>query len=111
MTDSRHLGQLTAGEVAAVGGMDLPETAAGRLREMGFLTGASVRMVRRAPLVPPILADQTAIPFSPISHRSHRMRLGMLRPNCLPRSLKKSMFRIWRGPLRPLHLGGRLRMR
>ena len=50
MTDSRHLGQLTAGEVAAVGGMDLPETAAGRLREMGFLTGASVRMVRRAPL-------------------------------------------------------------
>lgn len=54
MTDSRHLGQLTAGEVAAVGGMDLPETAAGRLREIGFLPGASVRMVRRAPLGCPI---------------------------------------------------------
>ena len=34
--------------------MDLPETAAGRLREMGFPTGASVRMVRRAPLGCPI---------------------------------------------------------
>ena len=42
------------GESAAVGGMDLPEAAAGRLREMGFLTGASVRMLRRALLGCPI---------------------------------------------------------
>ena len=54
MSNARHLGQLTAGESAAVGGMNLPEAAAGRLREMGFLAGASVRMVRRAPLGCPI---------------------------------------------------------
>ena len=34
--------------------MGLPETAAVRLREMGLLPGASIRMVRRAPLGCPI---------------------------------------------------------
>ncbi|MBC8325659.1 MAG: ferrous iron transport protein A [Verrucomicrobia subdivision 3 bacterium] len=54
MSDARHLGQLTVGESAALGSMDLPAAAAGRLREMGFLSGASVRLVRRAPLGCPI---------------------------------------------------------
>jgi len=34
--------------------MGLPEKAAVRLREMGLLPGASIRMVRRAPLGCPI---------------------------------------------------------
>jgi ferrous iron transport protein A len=54
MNGSRNIGQLELGESAALAGMGLPEKAAVRLREMGLLPGASIRMVRRAPLGCPI---------------------------------------------------------
>ena len=50
----RNIGQLRVDESAALGAMDLPETAAARLREMGLLVGAPIRLVRRAPLGCPI---------------------------------------------------------
>ena len=54
MSNTRHIGQLELGESAALGEMDLPDNAAGRLQEMGLLPGAAVRMIRRAPLGCPI---------------------------------------------------------
>jgi len=54
MNGARNIGQLEVGESAALGGMSLPEAAAARLREMGLLPGAAVRLVRRAPLGCPI---------------------------------------------------------
>ena len=54
MSGARNIGQLEVGESAALGEMDLPEAAAARLREMGLLPGAAVRLVRRAPLGCPI---------------------------------------------------------
>lgn len=54
MNKQRHIGQLSNGEEAQLGDMELPEAAAGRLAEMGLLPGATVRMIRRAPLGCPI---------------------------------------------------------
>ncbi len=54
MNDARHIGQLEVGESAALGEMGLPAAAAARLRELGLLPGAAVRLVRRAPLGCPI---------------------------------------------------------
>jgi len=54
MSVLRHIGQLSEGESAELGRMNLPEAAAGRLEEMGLLPGARVRMIRRAPLGCPI---------------------------------------------------------
>lgn len=54
MNEPRHIGQLADGEEAQLGGMDLPEAAGDRLREMGLLPGATVRLIRRAPLGCPI---------------------------------------------------------
>jgi len=54
MSVLRHIGQLSEGESAELGSMNLPEAAAGRLEEMGLLPGARVRMIRRAPLGCPI---------------------------------------------------------
>jgi len=54
MSVLRHIGQLSEGESAELGSMNLPEAAAGRLEEMGLLPGATVRMIRRAPLGCPI---------------------------------------------------------
>ena len=54
MSDARHIGELAVGEAAALGELKLPEDAAGRLAEMGLLPGATVRMIRRAPLGCPI---------------------------------------------------------
>jgi len=45
---------LAVGEAAALGELKLPEATAGRLAEMGLLPGATVRMIRRAPLGCPI---------------------------------------------------------
>ena len=50
MSDAKHLGQLDVGESAVLGEMQLPEAAAMRLQELGLLPGASIRLVRRAPL-------------------------------------------------------------
>ena len=50
MSDAKHLGQLDVGESAILGKMALPEAASMRLQEMGLLPGASIRLVRRAPL-------------------------------------------------------------
>ena len=50
MSDQKSLGQLDVGESAILSEMALPETASMRLREMGLLPGASIRLVRRAPL-------------------------------------------------------------
>ena len=54
MSVLRHIGQLSEGESAELGSMNLPEAAAGRLEEMGLLPGATIRMIRRAPLGCPI---------------------------------------------------------
>jgi ferrous iron transport protein A len=54
MNDKKAIGQLGIGETAALGDMSLPETAAARLRELGLLPGAPIRLVRRAPLGCPI---------------------------------------------------------
>ena len=50
MSDQKSLGQLTVGESAILGEMALPEAASVRLQEMGLLPGASIRLIRRAPL-------------------------------------------------------------
>tara|TARA_A100001037_G_C15100087_1_gene613531 strand:+ start:1282 stop:1512 length:231 start_codon:yes stop_codon:yes gene_type:complete len=54
MNERRHIGQLSNGEEVQLGDMKLPEAAADRLAEMGLLPGATVRMIRRAPLGCPI---------------------------------------------------------
>jgi len=50
MSDQKSLSQLSIGESAILGEMTLPETASMRLQEMGLLPGASIRLIRRAPL-------------------------------------------------------------
>ena len=50
MSDQKSLSQLSIGESAFLGGMVLPEAASMRLQEMGLLPGASIRLIRRAPL-------------------------------------------------------------
>ena len=50
MSDQKSLGQLAIGESAILDEMALPEAASMRLQEMGLLPGASIRLVRRAPL-------------------------------------------------------------
>ena len=54
MSDAKHLGQLDVGESAVLGEMQLPEADAMRLQELGLLSGASIRLVRRAPLGCPL---------------------------------------------------------
>tara|TARA_B100001245_G_scaffold182973_1_gene141042 strand:- start:84 stop:314 length:231 start_codon:yes stop_codon:yes gene_type:complete len=54
VSDAKHLGQLDVGESAVLGEMQLPEAAAMRLQELGLLPGASIRLVRRAPLGCPL---------------------------------------------------------
>ena len=54
MSDAKHLGQLDVGESAVLGEMQLPKAAAMRLQELGLLPGASIRLVRRAPLGCPL---------------------------------------------------------
>ena len=54
MNELRDIGQLADGEEALLGGMNLPEAMGDRLREMGLLPGATVRLIRRAPLGCPI---------------------------------------------------------
>ena len=54
MSELLHIGQLSEGESAELGNVELPEAAAERLAEMGMLPGASIRMIRRAPLGCPI---------------------------------------------------------
>ena len=54
MNELRDIGQLADGEEALLGGMNLPEATGDRLREMGLLPGATVRLIRRAPLGCPI---------------------------------------------------------
>ena len=54
MSDAKHLGQLDVGESAVLGELQLPEAAAMRLQELGLLPGASIRLVRRAPLGCPL---------------------------------------------------------
>ena len=50
MSDQKSLSQLSIGESAILGKMILPEAASMRLQEMGLLPGASIRLIRRAPL-------------------------------------------------------------
>ncbi len=50
MSDQKSLSQLSIGESAILGEMVLPEAASMRLQEMGLLPGASIRLIRRAPL-------------------------------------------------------------
>ena len=50
MSDQKSLSQLSIGESAFLGEMVLPEAASMRLQEMGLLPGASIRLIRRAPL-------------------------------------------------------------
>jgi len=50
MSDHKSLGQLAVGESAILDEMALSEAASMRLQEMGLLPGASIRLVRRAPL-------------------------------------------------------------
>ena len=50
MSDQKSLSQLSIGESAILGEMTLPEAASMRLQEMGLLSGASIRLIRRAPL-------------------------------------------------------------
>ena len=50
MSDQKSLSQLSIGESAILGEMTLPETASMRLQEMGLFPGASIRLIRRAPL-------------------------------------------------------------
>ena len=50
MSDAKHLGQLDVGESAVLGEMQLPKAAAMWLQELGLLPGASIRLVRCAPL-------------------------------------------------------------
>ena len=57
MSDAKHLGQLDVGESAVLGEIQLPEAAAMRLQELGLLPGASIRLVRRAPLGCPLEFD------------------------------------------------------
>ena len=54
MSDQKSLGQLAIGESAILGEMALPEAASMRLQEMGLLPGASIRLIRRAPLGCPL---------------------------------------------------------
>lgn len=54
MSDAKHIGELAVGETAVLRDMNLPESAAERLMELGLLPGASIRLVRRAPLGCPI---------------------------------------------------------
>ena len=54
MNETRHIAQLDVGESAILGEMNLPREASTRLEEMGFLPGAAIRLVRRAPLGCPI---------------------------------------------------------
>ena len=54
MNDKKAIGQLGVGETADLGEMSLNGTAGERLREMGLLPGAPIRLVRRAPLGCPI---------------------------------------------------------
>ena len=54
MNDKRAIGQLGVGETADLGEMSLNGSGGERLREMGFLPGAPIRLVRRAPLGCPI---------------------------------------------------------
>ena len=57
MSDQKSLEQLAIGESAILGEMTLPEAASMRLQEMGLLPGASIRLVRRAPLGCPMEFD------------------------------------------------------
>ena len=50
MSDQKSLSQLSIGETAILGEMTLPAAASMRLQEMGLLPGASIRLIRRAPL-------------------------------------------------------------
>ena len=54
MSRAKSISQLEVGESATLGEMSLPAETAARLQEMGFLTGAPIRLVRRAPLGCPI---------------------------------------------------------
>ena len=54
MSDQKSLGQLAIGESAILSEMALPEAASMRLQEMGLLPGASIRLIRRAPLGRPM---------------------------------------------------------
>ena len=54
MNELRDIVQLADGEEALLGGMHLPEATGDRLRDMGLLPGATVRLIRRAPLGCPI---------------------------------------------------------
>ena len=54
MNDKIAIGQLGVGETADLGEMSLNGSGGERLREMGLLPGASIRLVRRAPLGCPI---------------------------------------------------------
>ena len=54
MNDKKAIGQLSVGETADLGEMSLNGSGGERLREMGLLPGASIRLVRRAPLGCPI---------------------------------------------------------
>ena len=54
MNDKKAIGQLSVGETADLGEMRLNDSGGERLREMGILPGAPIRLVRRAPLGCPI---------------------------------------------------------
>ena len=54
MNDKKSIGQLGVGETAELGEMSLNGSAGERLREMGLLPGAPIRLVRRAPLGCPL---------------------------------------------------------
>ena len=54
MNDKKAIGQLGVGETADLGEMSLNGSAGERLREMGLLPGAPIRLVRRAPLGCPL---------------------------------------------------------
>ena len=54
MSDEIHIGELDVGETAVLQEINLPKSAAERLMELGLLPGASIRLVRRAPLGCPI---------------------------------------------------------
>ncbi|MDP6905021.1 MAG: FeoA domain-containing protein [Verrucomicrobiota bacterium] len=50
MSERKSLVQLAIGESAVLGEMVLPGAASMRLQEMGLLPGASIRLIRLAPL-------------------------------------------------------------
>ena len=54
MDEPRDICQLADGEEALLGDMNLPEATGDRMREMGLLPGATVKLIRRAPLGCPI---------------------------------------------------------